>query len=114
MEQCVYTERVYYGKTITEARTIHVQKSNHDSDKRLKNRRKGKLEVREQPCMMMTLSVDERTIHTKEEKLETKIQCETKKERSEERKPESGCIDKFIAQNMFWIGMLCELLSVVM
>jgi len=67
------------------------------------------LEVREQPCMM-TLSVDERTIHTKEEKLETKIQCETGKERSEERKPESGCIDKFIARNMFWIGMLCELL----
>jgi len=72
MEQCVYTERVYYGKTITEARTIHVQKSNHDSDKRLKNRGKGKLEVREQP-RMMTLSVDERTIHTKEEKLENSM-----------------------------------------
>jgi len=72
MEQCVYTERVYYGKTITEARTIHVQKSNHDSDKRLKNRGKGKLEVREQP-RMMTLSIDERTIHTKEEKLENSM-----------------------------------------
>jgi len=72
MEQCVYTERVYYGKTITEARTIHVQKSNHDSDKRLKNRGKGKLEVREQP-RMMTLSVDERTIHTKGEKLENSM-----------------------------------------
>jgi len=72
MEQCVYTERVYYGKTITEARTIHVQKSNHDSDKRLKNRGKGKSEVREQP-RMMTLSIDERTIHTKEEKLENSM-----------------------------------------
>jgi len=70
MEQCVYTERVYYGKTITEARTIHVQKSNHDSDK---EPGEGKVGSQRQACMR-TLSVDKRSIHTKEEKLETKNQ----------------------------------------
>jgi len=30
MEQCVY-----YGEAITKAKIVHIQKSNHDSDKRV-------------------------------------------------------------------------------
>jgi len=85
MEQCVYTESVYYGEAITKARTVHVQKSNHDSDKRIKNQEKGKLKVSEQTCMM-TLSVDERTIHTREEKLGTKTVTEREIKVSENQK----------------------------
>jgi len=63
MEQCVY-----YGEAITKAKTVHVQKSNHDSDKRVEKGGNVGEPGNKEACMMTS---DKRFIQAIERKKKT-------------------------------------------